>query len=95
MKEAAMANDQQSVTCRQCGREFPVTIWTRERSFCESCATELDRHRGTVFDVGSKLPRPEDWPDVPTSGRAESEVERQQRYTEEDHRRATDDSRKE
>lgn len=87
-----MANDQQHVTCRQCGKEFLVTIWTRERSFCETCATDLDRYRETVFDAGRKLPKPEDCPDVPTSRQPETEVERQQRYTEEDHRRAMDDS---
>ena len=86
-----MANDQQNVTCRQCGREFPVTTWTRERSFCNPCAADLDRSRATVFDVGRKLPKPEDCPDVPTPRQPETEVERQQRYTEEDHRHAMDD----
>ena len=89
-----MANDQQNVTCRQCGKEFAVTIWSRERSFCETCAAEIDRYRGTVFDVGSKMPKPEDWPDVPASPQSETEVERQQRYTQEDHRHAMDDSDK-
>jgi len=87
-----MADDQQNVTCRQCGKEFLVNIWTRELSFCETCATDLDRYRTTVWDVSSKLPKPEDFPDVPTSRQPESDVERQQRYTEEDHRRAMDDS---
>ena len=87
-----MANDQQNVMCRQCGKEFAVTVWSRERSFCERCAAEIDMYRSSVFDVGSKLPKPEDWPDVSTPRQSEAEIERQQRYTKEDHRRAMNDA---
>jgi len=71
------------VTCERCGQKFDVGLWSREYTFCDSCAIELDDIPVDSFE--DKMPKPEDWPDVPSTPRSESEIDRQRRYTKEDH----------
>ena len=78
-------------TCERCGCDIEVNLWSRERAFCPDCAAYLDSLPGPVGDpwsVGDRLPR--EWLDVGLPDAPETEVEREQRYTREDHRWAMD-----
>jgi len=79
-----MGSDRWEVTCERCGRRFEVGLWSREFTFCDICVAELDTIPTESFE--DKLPKPEDWPDVPSTPRQETEFDRQRRYTKEDHK---------
>lgn len=85
-----MSSDRWTERCKRCGCSFEVGLWTQQRDYCDICQIELDSDPNSapemgVFTVGDKLPKPSDWPDVDPSAPQESEVEKQQRYTQEDH----------
>lgn len=71
--------------CEYCGCSFEYGLFSRNYPFCETCAAELDEY--AIKSIGrSKMPGPEDWPDVFTPRVPQSEVDRQVGYTQADHR---------
>jgi hypothetical protein len=79
-----MSSDLREANCKTCGRSFEYGLFSRNYPYCYECAAELDEE--SLRRIGEGEVR---WIEdsVPSTPRRESEVERQQRYTEEDHRR--------
>ncbi|HEU4596120.1 MAG TPA: hypothetical protein VFS10_13340 [Pyrinomonadaceae bacterium] len=84
-----MSSDRFEANCKRCDRTFEYGLFSRSYPYCVECKAELDEESLRQIGAG-KVSWVEDWPD-PTAPRAEGEVERQERYTSEDHRRSMDD----
>lgn len=83
-----MSSDRLEANCKRCERTFEYGLFSRNYPYCEECKAALDEESFRLIGEG-KVKWVEDWPDI--SSPPESEVERQQRYTKEDHRHAMDD----
>ena len=86
-----MSSETLRAKCKNCGEMFEYGLFSRNHPYCVNCAEELDnesiaRIHETEASWTENLPSR-----LTNSG---SEVERQQGYTKEDHRRNIDDFEK-
>ena len=81
-----MTANRWTVNCEHCGLPFEITLWSKETRFCTICEIE----GRTDPDPGPRPPTGEDWPDTGIAPTPETEAERGQRYTREDHRHRED-----
>ena len=85
-----MKSDRYEARCKRCNHTFEHGLFSRNYPYCAACAAELDGE--ALRRIGAaEVSYTEGWPEAPSSPAPESEAERQQRYTREDHRRAMDD----
>lgn len=86
-----MSSETLQAKCKQCGETFEYGLFSRNYPYCTNCADELTNQALARIDK-TEASWTENW-----SGRLTnpgSEVERQQGYTKEDHRRNIDDFEK-
>ena len=77
-------------SCEECGQLLEVGLWTceRDRCLCTPCQIELDSTPRE--SISNKMPTPDDCPELHWPERQESERQRLERYTREDHDWMTD-----
>ena len=85
-----MGSDRNKANCKRCGRTFEYGLFSRNHPYCEECKKELDAESLRRIAEG-KVKWVEDWPVAPPTPEPEGEIERQRRYTTEDHRHSMDD----
>lgn len=85
-----MGSNTFTANCKRCERVVEFSLFSRTYPYCSECAAEVDEEKLRRIRDG-KQKWIEDLPGMPAGSGAESELERQARYTAEDHRRVMDD----
>jgi endogenous inhibitor of DNA gyrase (YacG/DUF329 family) len=78
-----MSSERFEANCKRCGRVFEYGLFSRSYPYCVDCKVELDQY--AIENL-----KDDKLSDVPSTS-SENEVERQQRYTREDHNHAIAD----
>ncbi len=90
-----MSTDRWMGHCERCGKQVKVGLHTRRPYYCSICEIEAESDPDTapvlgILAAGEKTPKSKDMPDVDSRPTPESEAERQQRFTRNDHNWAMD-----